>query len=207
MDVFNEFINDWKELSSTTTDQKLLPNQINKNIMDTFIALEQKEKLAKSMTKKSLLFLAVFLSIVLGIYALLNLFNATTIGYDLSRIILGSLLLVGSVAYVYFSYKVSDQSLRSELPTIEFIDSFVAQLKAQNRNTKISYVVLGILYPLGAALIVSGIFHSSFYSALIGCLGCELAFIIIFWINYKNEHKTTLAELEELKQSLMVDTE
>lgn len=202
MDKLEKIFIDWQSNVMPNQNSSSLSNIKSETIMQTFITFEKKEKQKKESIKMICIFLALFLTFILSIYALMNFFNATTLSYDLSSMYIGSILMIIAVAYTFHSFKIFDYSNESNIPTLEFIESTKRNLKSRQTNAIMTSGILILLYSLGISLVLSGIFHAYFQYFFLGFAAFLSIVSITTWIRDQKEHRKLMINIEGLETEL-----
>lgn len=198
MDIIDNIINDWQASITSDNGSETLLNTKNESIMNTFIAFELKEKQRKENLKKLSIFLGMFFSIILLIYALMNFFKATTISYDLAAMVIGIMLMLFSIGFTYFNLDTKKYQNEANLPMKQFISELKNGLVIRKRKLIQSYLILIIVYSLGAAMVCYGIFHSWFGFFLIGFILFIITVVLFSWQKENKEQQDLHNELDVL---------
>ena len=202
MDTLDKMFIDWQTNLMPNQNSSSLSNIKSETIMQALITFEKKEKQKKESIKMICIFLALFLTFILSIYALMNFFNATTISYNLSSMYIGSILMIIAVTYTFYSFKIFDYSNESNIPTLEFIESTKRNLKSRQTKAIFTSGILILLYSLGISLVLSGIFHAFFHYFFLGFAVFLLIVSIATWISDQKEYRRLMTNIEGLETEL-----
>jgi len=202
MDIIDNIINDWKSSIAPTDGAEFLSNKKNENIMEIFIAFEEKERKQKANLKAVTIGLSLVFSVTLLIYALLNFFNATSVKYNLEAIVIGSALMIIALTICYYLFKVNNYPSIIDASTLDYLKKLKSDLKKNRFRSFVSACILFVLYSFGAAFLLSGIFHNWFNYFLAGSIVYLLIIYVYAYYKQKKEYSVLHNEIDSLIDNL-----